>query len=203
MATPAAAALFCAGGAVLAVAVPALASRRWGGLRSAGILAGSALGALFVAGTLLMADPARAFAATLPLAGFAVASAGGARLLLAAGAPRAAAAGLAALLGCALLVLPFLADPLVEPGGPGKSSPGAVAGILGASPLAASVGGGLGVDLLRAPLAYGGPSGPGLSRIGAYHPSPYPDPARSGLRFAVAGILLFTFCGVASVRRPA
>ncbi len=202
MATPAAAVLACASAVVLAVGVPALASRRSGGLRKAGILGGLVLGSLLLAG-IALEGPDRAFRALLPLAGFSAAAAGGSRWLAAWGAPRAAAAGLAALAGCALLVLPFLGDPLVEPGPPGKSSPASVEALLGFSPLAASVGGGLGVDYLRAPLAYGGPRGPGLSRIGAFHPCPYPDPARSGARFAIAGVVFLLLCGVAPVRRAA
>lgn len=128
--------------------------------------------------------------ALLPLAGFALLLGGAAAVLRSAGAPPAAAAALPSLLGCALLVLPFLGDPLVEPGGAGRSSPAAVGVLLGGSPAAASIGGGLGVDLLRTPRAYGEAGGGGLSRIGAFYSSSYPSPAASALGFGAAGLLL-------------
>jgi len=128
---------------------------------------------------------------------------GGALLL--AGTAVAAVAGkpggalLAALLGCGLLVLPFAGDSLVEARGPGRWSPGVVALLVDGSPLCASVGGGLGVDLLRTPRAYGS-GGEGLSRIGPYYPYSYPGPAAAGAGFAAAGLLLGWGAGVARRR---
>ena len=139
-------------------------------------------------------------AAGLPLAGFALFAAGIARALRASRCPGPAAAGLAALLGCGLLVLPFLGDVLVEPSGPGKESPAAVSALVGGSPLSAAVGGGLGLDLLKTPRAYG-PSGGGLSKIGAYYAYAYPRPAVAGAAWAAAGLLLAAGAGLAW-RRP-
>ena len=201
MPAPAAAGAVLAGaGALLSILVPALAAE---GGRSRRIAAAAGAVLLLAGGGAVAAGagPGAAAAALLPLAGFAVLLAGAARALRALRAPRAAAGGLAALLGAGLLVLPFLGDPLVEPGGAGRSSPAAVRVLLGGSPAAASIGGGLGVDLLRTPRAYGGASGGGLSRIGAFYAYDYPGPAASAAGMAVAGILLLAGAGVA--RAPA
>jgi hypothetical protein len=158
---------------------------------------------VLLAGTVaaaIIAGPGPALLALLPLAGFGLFLAGLVRALRAARCPAAAAAGAASLLACALLVLPFAADPLVEAGGPGKGSPAAVAALTGGSPLCAAVGGGLGVDLLKTPRAYGA-SGGGLSRIGAYYSYSYPRPAAAGAAWAAAGLLLLGIVGLA--RRPA
>ncbi len=182
--------------AALAVAVPAAAAG--GGLRAPAIAGGG----LLLAGGLLAAagaGPGEAALALLPLAGFALLLAGAVRALRAARCPAAAAAGLAALLGCGLLVLPFVGDPLVEARGPGKWSPAAVSVLTGGSPLCASVGGGLGIDLLKSPRAYGGSSG-GLSRIGPYYAHPYPGPAAAGGMFAAVGLLLAAAAGLARRR---
>ena len=184
MPAPAAAGAVLAGaGALLSILVPALAAE---GGRSRRIAA--AAGAV-----LLLAG------------GGAVAAGAGpgpaARALRALRAPRAAAGGLAALLGAGLLVLPFLGDPLVEPGGAGRSSPAAVRVLLGGSPAAASIGGGLGVDPRRPPRASGGAAGGGLPRIGAFYAYDYPGPAAVAAGMAVAGILLLAGAGVA--RAPA
>lgn len=181
----AAAALFVAG-AALAVAVPAAALRE--GPKAPLVVGGGAVLAGAAAAAVL-AGPGAALIAVLPLAGFGVFLAGLARALRAARCPAPAAAGLASLLACALLVLPFVGDPLVEARGPGRGSPAAVAALTGGSPLCASAGGGLGVDLLKTPRAYGA-SGGGLSRIGAYYDYDYPRPAASGAAWAAAGILL-------------
>ncbi len=182
----------------LAVGVPALSGRGWRNT----LLAGAVLVATAAGGAALLVGPGPGLAAALPLAGFALAMAGMAAALGASRLPAAAASGLAGMLGCGLLVLPFLADPLVESRGPGRVSPGAVAAILGGSPLAASLGGGLGVDFLKTPRAYGGSGGGGLSRIGAYYSYAYPAPLASGAGFAVAGALLLAGSGVVSRRSP-
>ncbi len=182
--------------AALAVAVPMAAA---GGRRRAPALVG---GALLLAGTAVAAvagKPGGALLAALPLAGFAVLVAGGVRALGALRLPPAASVGLATLLGCGLLVLPFAGDSLVEARGPGRWSPGVVALLVDGSPLCASVGGGLGVDLLRTPRAYGS-GGEGLSRIGPYYPYSYPGPAAAGAGFAAAGLLLGWGAGVARRR---
>jgi hypothetical protein len=134
--------------------------------------------------------------AALPLAGFALFGAGFARILVAARCPAPAASGLASLLAAALLVLPFVGDPLVEPGGPGKGSPAAIAVLVGGSPLCASVGGGLGVDLLHSPRAYGG-----LSRIGTFYAYRYPRPVAAAGAWAAAGVLLAAGASLARRRR--
>jgi hypothetical protein len=185
--------------AALAVAVPVAASR--GGLRAQAFAGGT----LLLAGAVAAAPGAGAggaVLAVLPLAGFAVLLAGTVRALRAVRCPPAAAAGLAALLGCGLLVLPFVGDPLVEARGPGKWSPAAVSILVGGSPLCASVGGGLGIDLLKTPRAYGA-SGGGLSRIGPYYAHSYPGPAAAGAGLAAAGLLLFAASAGLARRRSA
>ena len=177
-------------GAAAAVAGPAVGAR-WEGWRALALLAAAFLLATAPLG-----------AAALPLAGAAILGAGAARALLAARCPAPAAAGLAALLVAAILALPLLGDALVEARGPGRGSPAAVAALVGGSPLCASVGGGLGVDLLKSPRAYGA-SGGGLSRIGAYYPYAYPGPAPSGAGWGAAGILLAAGAGLARRRRGA
>jgi hypothetical protein len=147
------------------------------------------------------AGPGPALLGVLPLAGFALFLAGGTRALAALRCPASAAAGLAALLGCGLLVLPFVGDFLVEARGTGQESPETVAVLVGASPLCASLGGGLGVDVLRTPRAYG-TAGDGLSRIGAYFHYSYPSPAASGAGFAAAGALLLLLGARGMARRP-
>jgi hypothetical protein len=151
--------------------------------------------ALVLAGALASGSPG----AGVVLLGFGIFLAGLVRALGAARCPVPAAAGLASLLGCGLLVLPFLGDPLVEARGPGKGSPAAIAALVGGSPLAAAVGGGLGVDLLKTPRAYGS-SGGGLSRIGAYYAYAYPRPAAAGAGWAAAGLLLAAGAGLARRR---
>jgi hypothetical protein len=191
-----AAAVVCAG-AVLSLLVPCLAAAR-PGWRPATV---TALLVLAAAGLLAAtaAGPGPALAAVLPLAGLCVALGGATRLLRALRAPAAAAAGAAALAGCGLLVLPFLGDALVEWRGPGRASPAAVEVLLSGCPTAGALGGGLGVDLLRSPRAYGGPGREGLSRIGAFYAYRYPRPWASGAGFAAAGA---GFLLLAAVRRP-
>ena len=155
---------------------------------------------LAILGAAFLAASAPLGTAAVPLAGFALFSAGLARAFRASRCPGPPAAGLAALLGCGLLVLPFLGDTLVEPSGPGKESPAAVSVLVGGSPLSAAVGGGLGLDLLKTPRAYG-PSGGGLSKIGAYYAYAYPRPAVAGAAWAAAGLLLAAGAGLAR-RRP-
>jgi len=140
-------------------------------------------------------------AALVPLAGFAILLAGVSLALRAAGTPPAAAAGGAALLGCALLALPVLGDPIVEARGPGKSSPAAVDALLAGSPLVASVGGGLGVDILRTPRAYGTAGQEGLSRIGPYYPTGLPGPFGPAAGFAAVGAALLFLGGRGMARR--
>lgn len=176
-----------AAAALVAVAVPAAAAR--GGWRGTAIVACLAV----LAGTAASGSPG----AGVVLLGFALFAAGLARTLPG---PPPAAAALAALLCCGLLILPFLGDIFVEPGAPGRGSPAAVAVLVGGCPLSAAVGGGLGVDLLRTPRAYGGAGG-GLSRIGAYYAYAYPRPAAAGAAWGAAGILLLAGAGLARRRR--
>jgi hypothetical protein len=168
----------------VAIATPAVAAAR-------GVRAGLALGVGGAAGAGLaaavLAGPGPGLLAALPVAGLAVLGAGAARGLLRIGTPPAASAGGAALIGLVLLALPFLGDALVEARGPGRGSPAAIACLLGASPTAGAAGGALGVDFLRAPRAYGGGGGDGLSRIGAYYAHRPPSPFVQGILLAAAG----------------
>jgi len=176
--------------AALAVAVPAVAAGTGAEVRRRVI--GISCGIWGPAAALLavLAGPGPGLAASMPLAGLALFLAGGTRAARRWGTPPAAAAALAALLGCSLLVLPFLGDPLVESRGPGRASATAVAVLVGGSPLLASAGGGLGVDVLRTPRAYGGREGPGLSRIGPYFAHSVPGPWASAAALGGVGALL-------------
>ncbi len=184
-----AAAALLLGTAVAAVGVPALGPLRCGAdaaravaLGAAGLLPGVLLATL-------AAGAGPALRASAPCVALVAVSWGAAAAVRAAGMPGGGSAALAGLLSMALLALPFLGDPLVEPGGAGRASPGAVRWLLAACPMAGAVGGGLEVDLLRAPRAYGG-SGGGLSSIGAYHRYAYPDPlVQAGGCLAVAALL--------------
>ena len=179
-----AAAVVVAAAAGVAIAAPAVAAAR--GVRAGlAIGVGGATGAGLAAA--ILAGPWPGLLAALPVAGLAVLGSGAARALLRIGAPPAAAAGGAALLGLALLALPFLGDALVEARGPGRGSPAAIACLLGGSPTAGAAGGALGVDFLRAPRAYGGGGGDGLSRIGAYYAHRPPSPAVQGIALAAVG----------------
>ena len=194
-----AAAVLALGGVLLATLVPAVTVRR--GVVRGALLVGGVLLAAGGGGVLLSGSPGRVCLALLPLAGFALTLAGLTRLLVALRLPGAAAAGLAGLAGCALLVLPFLGDPLVEPGKPGTPSPAAIEVLLDGCPLAASVGGGMGVDFMRTRSAYGSSAGSPLSRIGPYYAFEYPRPWVAGGGFALAGLLLLWVSSIAPVPR--
>jgi hypothetical protein len=188
-----------AGAVVVALVVPALASRPGAsGLRRAALATGAVLA---LVGLIAMVDagPGSGLRALPPLLGLGVLAVGLSRLLQARpGLPPAAASATASLLSLALLVLPFLGDALVEPGGPGGSSPTAISALVGGSPLSASVGNGLGVDFLHAPRAYGGDEADGLSRIGAFYAYRYPSPWAAMVGLGLTGLVLL---GLSSLRK--
>lgn len=166
--------------------VAALAAGR-GSVRPGRWIAATLLFSVAMAAAAATRVGAAAFAAGAPLAALLLLTGAMAAALRSFGRSRGTSTVVAATVAVALLALPFIGDPLVERGGPGKSDPAVIDALVRHWPAGAAAGGGLGVDVLRAPLAYG-TGGNGLSRIGAYHAHEHGNPWREAGLLALAAL---------------